>query len=70
MSIDEVGSVLHPFQPRLHQRGELVEAMFGEVGQGPLQVRPHALDSYLPPQIAALARKVADALEVPRPATT
>ncbi|MGX1887076.1 hypothetical protein [Streptomyces sp. NPDC055287] len=29
-----------------------------------------SLDSYLPPQIAAMARKVADALEVPQPATT
>lgn len=28
-----------------------------------------ALDNYLPPQIAALARKVADGLEVPQPAT-
>ncbi|MEV6841251.1 hypothetical protein AB0N17_43440 [Streptomyces sp. NPDC051133] len=28
-----------------------------------------ALDSYLPPQIAAMARKVAEALEVPQPAT-
>jgi hypothetical protein len=28
------------------------------------------LDSYLPPQTAALARKVAEALEVPQPATT
>ncbi|WP_256098614.1 hypothetical protein [Streptomyces agglomeratus] len=29
-----------------------------------------ALDSYLSPQVAATARKVADALEVPQPATT
>jgi hypothetical protein len=28
-----------------------------------------ALDSYLPPQVAAMARKVADALEAPQPAT-
>ncbi|NWF29476.1 hypothetical protein HW130_25000 [Streptomyces sp. PKU-EA00015] len=27
-----------------------------------------ALDSYLPPHVAALARKVAGALEVPQPA--
>ncbi|WP_248000953.1 hypothetical protein [Streptomyces sp. RPA4-5] len=26
-----------------------------------------SLDSYLPPQMAAMARKVADALEVPQP---
>jgi hypothetical protein len=36
-SLDEAGAVLHPLQPRLHQRGELVEAVFGEVGQRPLQ---------------------------------
>ncbi len=28
-----------------------------------------ALDSYLPPQMAAMARKVVEALEVPQPAT-
>ncbi|MFI6730765.1 hypothetical protein NRF20_00360 [Streptomyces sp. R-74717] len=28
----------------------------------------NSLDSYLPPQVAAMARKVADALEVPQPA--
>ncbi|WP_434597958.1 hypothetical protein [Streptomyces sp. A5-4] len=29
-----------------------------------------ALDSYLPPQVAAMARKVAEALEVPEMAAT
>ncbi|MEU6212718.1 hypothetical protein ABZ891_22780 [Streptomyces sp. NPDC047023] len=29
-----------------------------------------SLDSYLPPQVAQLARRVAEALEVPEPATT
>ncbi len=29
-----------------------------------------SLDSYLPPHMAAMARKVAEALEVPQPATT
>lgn len=28
-----------------------------------------SLDSYLPPQMAAMARRVAEALEVPEPAT-
>ncbi len=28
-----------------------------------------SLDPYLPPQVAAMARKVADALEVPQPAS-
>lgn len=28
----------------LHQRRELVEAVLGEVGQGPFQARPDALD--------------------------
>lgn len=43
-AVDEAGSVLHPFEPGLHQRGEMVEAVFGEVGQGPFQVRPDAVD--------------------------
>ncbi|MFH8612523.1 hypothetical protein ACH4D5_34080 [Streptomyces sp. NPDC018029] len=29
-----------------------------------------SLDSYLPPQVAAMARRVAEALEVPEPAAT
>lgn len=35
---EEVRSVLHSFQSGLHQCGELVETVFGEVRQGPFQV--------------------------------
>jgi hypothetical protein len=31
-AVDEAGPVLHPFEPGLDQRGQLVEALFGEVG--------------------------------------
>jgi hypothetical protein len=42
--VEEAGPVLlHPFQPGLHQRGQLAEVAFGQVGQGPLEVRPHQL---------------------------
>jgi hypothetical protein len=39
-AIEEAGPVLHPFEPGLHQRGQLGDVVFGEVGQGPLEVRP------------------------------
>lgn len=32
-ALDEAGAVLHPLQLRLRQSGELVEAVFREVGQ-------------------------------------
>jgi len=34
---------LHPFQAGLHQRCQLGEGVFGQVGQRPLQVRPDQL---------------------------
>jgi hypothetical protein len=34
----QAGPVLHPFEPGLHQRGELGEVVLGEVGQRPLEV--------------------------------
>src|SRR5205823_14535194 len=40
---DEVWPVLDPFQSGLDQGEELVDAAFGQVGQGPLQMRPHRL---------------------------
>lgn len=43
-TVDDAGSILHASEPGLHQRGELVEAVLGEVGQGPFQVRPDAPD--------------------------
>src|SRR6266700_6706042 len=43
-TFDERGPVLHPFEPGLDQDGELGEVAFGQVGQGPFQVRPHLLD--------------------------
>jgi hypothetical protein len=35
----------------------------------PAPPRPRALDSYLPPHVAKLARKIAEVLEMPQPAT-
>jgi hypothetical protein len=43
-TFDERGPVLHPFEPGLDQGGELGEVAFGQVGQGPFQVRPHLLN--------------------------
>jgi len=42
-AVDEAWPLLHPFEPGLHQCGELAEVVFGEVGQGPLEVRPAPL---------------------------
>jgi len=42
-AVEEARPVLHPPEPGLHQRGQLAEAGFGEVGQGSLQVRPDCL---------------------------
>jgi hypothetical protein len=39
-AVEEARPVLHPFEPGLDQRGELGDVVFGQVGQGPLEVRP------------------------------
>ncbi len=53
--------------------GEDLQRLFTEVclhGLARLCDDVDALDTYLPPHMAAMARKVADALQVPEPATT
>jgi hypothetical protein len=40
-AVEEAGPVLHPPEPRLHQRGQLADIAFSQVGQGSFQVRPH-----------------------------
>ena len=40
-AFEEGGPVLHPPEPGLNQGGQLGEVAFGQVGQGPFQVRPH-----------------------------
>jgi hypothetical protein len=40
-AVEEAGPVLHPPEPGLHQRGQLADVAFSQVGQGSLQVRPH-----------------------------
>jgi hypothetical protein len=42
MDLEEAGTVLPPFEAGLDQRGQFIDAVFGQVGQGPLQLRPHA----------------------------
>lgn len=42
--VKEPGPVLHPLEPGFHQRGQLPEVAFGQVSQGPLEVRPDQLD--------------------------
>src|SRR3954468_3109193 len=39
----QLGAVLHPFEPGLHERGELGDVVLGQVGQRSLQVRPPRL---------------------------
>ena len=48
---EAAGSVLHPFEPRLHQGGQSDDVAFGQVRQGPLDVRPRQVDR------VALARR-------------
>jgi hypothetical protein len=39
-AFEEGGAGIAPAEPGLHQRGELAEVAFGQVGQGSLEVRP------------------------------
>ena len=58
---------LHPLEPGLHQRGQLADVAFGQVGQGPLQVRPHRFHRV---EFVRIRRELADGQPVPggRPA--
>jgi PadR family transcriptional regulator, regulatory protein PadR len=42
-AVEEARPVLHLFEPGLDQHAELAEVALGQVGQGPLDVRPDAL---------------------------
>jgi hypothetical protein len=54
--------VLHPVEPGLDQGGQLAEVALGEVGQGPLEVRPHQFDRV---EFVGLGRELADGQPVP-----
>ena len=56
-AFEERGPVLHPFQPGLHQGGQLGEVAFGQVGQGPLEMRPERLEWI---QLVRVWRQLAD----------
>ena len=56
-AIQEAGLVLHPPQPGLDQRGQLIDVLLDQVGQRPFQVRPDRL-SRLVTVHAALDRLV------------
>jgi len=43
-AVEEARAVLHPPEPGLHQRGQLADVAFSQVGQGSLQVLPHRFD--------------------------
>jgi hypothetical protein len=43
-ALDEAGLVRHAPEPGFNQGGELGDVSFGEVGQGPLEVRLGGLD--------------------------
>src|SRR6266487_4190735 len=51
-AFEEAGPVLHPLEPGLDQRGELAEVAFGQVGQGPFEVRPHRFSVVVTMQVA------------------
>jgi hypothetical protein len=61
-AFEERGPVLHPFQPGLHQGGQLGEVAFGRVGQGSLEMRPERLDWI---QLVRVPRQLADGQPVP-----
>jgi hypothetical protein len=41
-AVKEAGPVLHPPEPGLHQCGQLIDVLLGEVRQRPFQIRPDA----------------------------
>ena len=43
-ALEEAGPVLHPPEPGLDQRGQLIDVVLDQVGQRPFQVRPDRLD--------------------------
>src|SRR6202040_3760210 len=43
-ALEEAGLVLHPPEPGLHQRGQLIDVVLDQVGQRPFQVRPDRLN--------------------------
>ncbi len=49
---EEAGPVLHPPAPGLHQRRQLADVAFSQVGQGSLQVRPYRLSVVTTMQVA------------------
>ena len=46
-AVEEAGPVLHPPEPGLHQRGQLVDVLPGEVRQGSFQVRPDRFSRFV-----------------------
>lgn len=76
MAADTLQSYLQVGQQELRSAGpqEDPQKLFTEACLHGLRARlcedVDSLDSYLPPQVAAMARRVAEALEVPEPAAT
>src|SRR5690348_6459667 len=54
---EQARSVLHPPEPGLDQRGQLIDVLLDQVGQRPLQVRPDRLSRFAIVH-AALDRRV------------
>lgn len=46
-AVKEARPVLHPPEPSLHQCGQLIDILLGEVRQRPFQIRPDALTCLL-----------------------
>ena len=61
-TVEEGGPVLHPLEPGLHERGELADVAFGQVGEGSLEVRPHQLDRV---ELVGIGRQLEDRQRVP-----
>src|SRR5690348_4032005 len=54
---EQAGPVLHPPEPGLDQRGQLIDVLLDQVGQRPFQVRPDRLSRFAIVH-AALDRRV------------
>src|SRR5258706_13234939 len=61
-ALEEGWPVLHPPEPGLNQGGQLGEVAFGQVSQGPFQVRPHRFDRV---KFVRIGRQLADGQPVP-----
>src|SRR6266581_5194953 len=61
-AVEQARLVLHPPEPGLDQRGQLIDVLLDQVGQGPFQVRPDRLDRV---ELGRVGRELEDGQPVP-----